>query len=115
MRARYLLVGLLAASSFLACDDSFTAPGNNVTVSGLAFNPATLTLSGTSKVVTWGFLSGPHNVTFQDGAPGSGDRAGGAFSRDFTTAAAGTYLYRCTIHSTNFTNAGEMNGSIVVP
>lgn len=115
MRAHYLLVGLLAASSLVACDESFTSPGNNVTVSGLAFNPATITLSGTSKTVTWGFLDGPHNVTFQDGSMGSGDRSTGAFSRDFTTVAAGTYRYRCTFHSTDFTAAGQMIGSVVVP
>jgi plastocyanin len=112
MRSYSLLIGLLAVS-LVACDESFTAPVGNVTVSGTTFSPATVNLTATAKSVTWGFIGGPHNVTFQDGATGSGDRTSGAFTRDFSAAAPGTYRYRCTIHSTDFLTG--MVGSVVVP
>jgi plastocyanin len=115
MRSSALLLAVLAVSA-VGCDDSFTSSGNNVNVAGVSFDPSTITLSGTDRLVVWGFLSGgPHNVTFEDGAMGSGDRTTGAFTRDFAMAAAGTYRYRCTIHSTGFGNVGEMVGSVVVP
>lgn len=115
MRLPSLLIGLLAVS-LVACDDSFTAAGNTVNVAGVSFDPSTITLSGTDRLVVWGFISGgPHNVTFEDGAMGSGDRTTGAFTRDFATAAAGTYRYRCTNHSTVFGGVNEMVGSVVVP
>jgi plastocyanin len=66
-------------------------------------------------VMVWGFRDGPHNVTFEDGAPGSGDVSSGTFQRDFTLAAAATtYRFRCTIHSAADFTTG-MVGRVIKP
>jgi plastocyanin len=52
-------------------------------------------------------------VTWEDGAPASGNLTGGTYSRDFTAAAAGTYRFRCTLHSTDFTTG--MVGRVIKP
>lgn len=77
---------------------------NSIAVGDNFFNPnATTVAVGTT--VTWSRSTGTtHNVTFGDG-PSSGDKSGGTYSRTFNTA--GTFSYRCTIHS-------GMAGTIVV-
>jgi plastocyanin len=116
-----------AAAALLACASNASPPtgpgGNNnnpggnqnnsnntlnVQVSGGSFQPPADTVA-LNSTVTWTFNEGPHNVTFQDGAA-SGDQASGTYQRTFS--GAGTYRYRCTIHSSDFT-AG-MVGTIVV-
>jgi plastocyanin len=43
-------------------------------------------------------------VTFDDGAPSSGNLTEGAvFQRNFTGVAGGTVRFRCTNHSSSFT------------
>ena len=103
------LLGLVVACGG---DDGTNVTGDVVVGPGNAFSPQTLTLS-TKRAVTWVLAGGTHNVTFEDGATGSGTLTSSAFSRDFTSAAAGTYRYRCTIHSSSFTSG--MIGSVVVP
>jgi plastocyanin len=104
----------VAVALVAACDDTSTGAVGNVSIFNFAFDPDTVNLTATELSVTWGFLSGgPHNVTFEDGAPGSGDRTSGAFTRDFSGAAPGTYRYRCTNHSTDF--ATGMVGRVVRP
>lgn len=96
-----------------ACDDS---PGPIVVdfvAQGVAFAPVENTITPASIVQVWAFLDGPHNVTWEDGAMGSGDRSSGTYSRDFTAAAAGTYRFRCTIHSSDFTTG--MVGRVIKP
>lgn len=118
--------GLTAATAVvLACSgtsySSPTAPGGNnnpggtqsnntlnVQISGGAFQPAVDTVA-VNATVTWTFNEGPHNVTFQDGVA-SGDQSSGTYQRTFSVA--GSYAYRCTIHSSNFTSG--MTGTIVV-
>ncbi len=82
---------------------------NSVTVSSNQFNPSQLTVSA-GTTVTWNFQTGPHNVTFQDNQGNSGDHTNGSHDRTFN--AAGTFRYRCTHHSSDFTSG--MSGSIVV-
>jgi plastocyanin len=79
---------------------------NAVSVDNDFFSPANIQVTpGTT--VTWSWVSGAttHNVSFTDGAGGSGDKASGSFSRTFS--AAGTFDYRCTLH-------GGMNGTVLV-
>ena len=82
---------------------------NTITIAGTSFNPATLTVSA-GTTVTWNFQTGPHNVTFEDGVDNSDNQSSGTHTRQFGTA--GTYRFRCTIHSDNFTTG--MVGSITV-
>lgn len=115
MRSTRLMLVLLAAPLVACGDDQFLAPLGTVTASGTSFAPSTVTLDATHKTVTWGFLGGTHTVTFEDGAPGSGLRTGGAFTRDFTSAAPGTYRYRCEQHSSVGNFSSGMVGSVIVP
>jgi plastocyanin len=68
-----------------------------VAVENNLFSPSAVSvpINGT---VTWQWNSGgvAHNVTFADGAPGSGDRSSGTFERLFSTP--GAFNYQCTIH-----------------
>lgn len=119
MRLSTRFFGLLfaAAAITVACDETSTAPVGNVSVLNNFFDPDTTVLTGTALSVTWGWIGGgPHNVTFEDGATGSGNRSNGAFTRDFTAAAQDTTRYRCTNHSTGFApGANEMVGVIIRP
>lgn len=85
---------------------------DSVAVTNNAFGPLTAHPDANGNVVwTWTNGSVTHNITFEDPITGSGDRSTGTFTAHF--AAAGTYRYRCTIHSTAFGNG--MHGSVVVP
>jgi plastocyanin len=78
---------------------------------GSSFSPAVDTVAA-NTTVTWTWPSGggvSHNVTFQDG-PASPTQDTGTYQRTFSTP--GTYQYRCTIHSSNFSSG--MVGTIVV-
>ena len=84
------------------------ATTNMVEIKGLAFNPATITVSkGTT--VTWTHNDGtPHTVTtttapvdFDSGIKNKGD----TFNQTFNTA--GTYEYFCSIHP-------SMKGNVIV-
>lgn len=72
---------------------------------GDAFNPASFTIAS-GGTITWVWNSGgiTHNVTFQEAAlgAGSGNMNSGSFPKTLTGIAPGTYHFRCTIHSTNF-------------
>jgi plastocyanin len=84
---------------------------NAVEVRDNVFTPGTITV-GTQIAVTWTWRgSDTHNVTFEDGQGSSGTQVSGTHGRAF--AAAGTFRYRCTIHSTSFISG--MVGSVVVP
>jgi plastocyanin len=98
---------ILAVAAALACgggDDGPSQPSdggsNTATVSVInnQFNPSTVSVP-VSGTVTWQWDAGgaAHNVNFQDGAPGSGDKTSGTFARNFT--AAGTFSYFCTLHA----------------
>jgi plastocyanin len=112
MRVKIILPLLACACIGLACADEEGVIVDFV-VSGTTFTPASITLPATTtnRLVRWGFSSGPHNVTFEDGATGSGDRSSGVFERDYSAVAVGTHRFRCTLHSTDF--ATGMVGSVI--
>ena len=113
MRYSPLLLALLMAP--LACDDEDTnaPPGGDVTTSGQQFTPPALVLPAGDSIVVWSISGGPHNITWEDAAPSSGDIVSGTYTREFVGANNTTYRYRCTIHSTDF--ATGMVGSVFVP
>ena len=82
------------------------ASGNQVTIDGFAFAPATLTV-GAGSTVTWTNRDEePHTVAASDGSfrsPGMG--TGATFTHTFATA--GTFDYVCSIHP-------MMRGTVVV-
>ncbi|HSJ15769.1 MAG TPA: Ig-like domain-containing protein [Longimicrobiales bacterium] len=80
---------------------------------GCGFLPSQVTVSA-GKTVTWTWHgTQAHNVVFEDAATppvSSATQAAGTHTRTFTTP--GTYRYRCTVHSTSFTEG--MVGRVVV-
>jgi len=76
-----------------------------VTISGMAFSPEDVDVA-VGDTVAWTFGDGhiPHNVTFEDGQA-SETQDTGSWSRLFDEA--GTYKYRCTLHS-------QMHGTVTV-
>jgi len=115
MRYKGLLLCLTLAAIGVACGDDVSGVANDFNVGvggGAAFSPVALTLA-TKRPVTFIWGGGPHNVTWEDGAPGSGNKSSGTYERDFTAAAFGTYRFRCTNHSTDFANG--MVASVSVP
>lgn len=90
---------------------SLTAPaapvsGNQVSIDGFAFVPATLTVKAGTTVTWTNRDEEPHTVASSDGSfhsPGMG--TGATFTHTFS--AAGTFDYVCSIHPT-------MHGSVVV-
>ncbi len=96
-----------------ACEDPVEQVLVDFVGEGTSFSPIERTLTATRTTMVWGFIGGPHNVTFEDGAPGSGDITGTSFQRNFAAAAAGTYRFRCTLHSTDF--ATGMVGRVIKP
>ncbi len=100
-------------------DDSSAPPGppppppsptSAVNVNDNFFSPASAGVGG-QATVTWTWQgNNQHNVTFQDGQGSSNTKTAGSHQRTFS--GAGTFRYRCTIHSTSFDNG--MVGSVVV-
>ena len=102
-----------------ACGDDYSTGGgggntsgsDSVRVNNNNFAPVEVTSDSTGQVVwTWNSGGTTHNITFEDAITGSGDKSSGTFTHTF--AAPGTYRYRCTHHSSNFTSG--MHGSVVV-
>lgn len=78
-----------------------------VTVGDNFFNPSGFQL-GTGKSLTWRWQgSNQHNVTFDNGDPGSATQNSGTFSRVFDTP--GAFSYHCSIHG-----AAVMSGTVAV-
>ncbi|MGN6334854.1 cupredoxin domain-containing protein [Mycobacterium sp.] len=90
---------------------SVTAPaapvrGNQVTIDGFAFEPASLTVTAGTTVTWTNRDEEPHTVAASDGSfhsPGMG--TGGTFTHTFS--GAGTFDYVCSIHP-------MMHGTVVV-
>jgi plastocyanin len=90
---------------------SITAPaapasGDQVSIDGFAFAPATLTVKAGTTVTWTNRDEEPHTVAARDGSfhsPGMG--TGATFTHTFSTA--GTFDYVCSIHP-------MMHGSVVV-
>ena len=73
-------------------------PGaNQVFIQGMAFNPASITVTA-GTTITWTNKDAiAHTVTSNSNAFDSGTVSSGA-TFSFTFATAGTYAYHCTIH-----------------
>lgn len=107
LRALVLVAGLVVLA---ACGSSSPAaapaPPNSalVIIKDIAFNPHTVTIK-VGQTVAWKFDDGTiaHNVSFTNFA--SNDQTSGYYTHTFNTA--GTFQYRCTIHS-------DMDGTVVV-
>jgi plastocyanin len=99
------IVLILAAILAGACSSGGSS-GNTVSISGYAFNPASLNVS-TGTTVTWtNNDSVTHTVTSDTGAFSSGDLSPGqTFS--YTFSQAGTFAYHCSIHA-------SMHGTVTV-
>jgi plastocyanin len=92
------LAGLACSGDDGPSDPSEPGNGNlTVTVTNNQFTPSALSVP-VNSTVTWQWNSGgvAHNVTFQDGSPGSASLTSGSFPRMFT--AAGSFPYMCTLH-----------------
>jgi plastocyanin len=111
MRTRLTgLVGIGAALAALACSDGGTGPSCGsggtamaVRVCDRFFAPASSPIdAGASITWTWGGQEA-HNVTFEDaGFTNSTTKTSGTHAQAF--ASVGTFRYRCTIHSSNFSS-----------
>ncbi len=114
-RSKWLVVFFLLVSATLGCsdDDEPTRPQGTdvgVGVAGFTFAPASVTVSPNAEVVwKWGSSGVPHNVTLENG-PASATQPTGEFKNTFRTA--GTFRYRCTLHSIDFSSG--MVGSVQV-
>jgi plastocyanin len=112
----YLVTILLIAGAISLCSsckkdkkdstDNSTPGANAVWMKNTAFTPQSITVP-VNTTVTWTNKDGiTHTVTSTTGLFDSGNIGnGGTFTYQFTTA--GTYPYRCTIHS-------GMSGTVVV-
>lgn len=112
MFARRSLLIIALTLPALACGESLGPNGERlVSVKDDAFDAASKTISVGDKVLwTWSG-SHQHNLTWvvTTGAGNSATQMTGTYTRDF--AAAGSYVYYCTIHGTA---TSGMRGTIVV-
>lgn len=101
----------VATTAAPTTEASITAPaapvrGDQVTIDGFAFQPASLTVTAGTTVTWTNRDEEPHTVAASDGSfhsPGMG--TGATFTHTF--AAAGTFDYVCSIHP-------MMRGTVVV-
>jgi plastocyanin len=93
-----------ATLALLACggdDDGSNGPNppaeGDIILNSSSFDPSTFNATA-GQTVTWAWAATPltHNIVFEDGAPGSGNKSSGTFERTFATA--GSYPYHCSIH-----------------
>jgi plastocyanin len=106
-----LWLALLAVS----CGGGDPAGGGNgdvtVQVADDVFTPDSVAVA-TGGTVEWQWVgANPHNVIFEDGVDNSGIQAAGTHTRTFP--AAGTFRYRCTLHSVGFLDPTGMVGKVV--
>jgi len=107
---------ILGVSGLLGCSGGYNVvspPGGpgSVSVRDDFFTPTPANITA-GTTATWSWQgSNAHTVTFEDGQGSSGaSKTSGSHNRSFPSA--GTFRYRCTVHSIDF-NAG-MIGSVVV-
>jgi plastocyanin len=111
-----LVAGIVLACSDDAtgssCGSGGTATAVNVCNNFFAPDASSLTVGAS---ITWTWRGGDtHNVTFEDpGFTNSTTKTSGTHAQQFP--AAGTFRYRCTIHSTGFgPGPNQMVGAVTV-
>ena len=105
---RAVLLPLVTAAAALTVPA--VAAERTVTNDGDTWTPAALSITA-GDTVTWSASSGFHDLAFSDGAPGRADPGSGwTATRRFD--AVGTVRFRCTVHSTSFTDG--MTGTVSV-
>lgn len=104
--AALLVVPVLGACGDDSDDDETSDTAGGVTVENTAFSPSSLSVKAGDSV-TWTFKdSFTHTVTADDKSFDSGGKTDGdTFEHTFPTA--GTFTYKCTIHTT-------MTGTVTV-
>lgn len=101
-----VIVGFTASLFALAAPTASRAASHQVQIAGMAFGPATLTVTA-GDTVTWTNDDGrAHTVTASGGAFASGN-LDPTQAYSFTFTQPGTYTYACDYHP-------EMQGTIVV-
>lgn len=80
--------------------------GAKVSISGFAFNPATITIKA-GESVTWTNADSVDHRPVADNGEFTGPTMANGQSYSFTFTKAGTYKYHCTIHP-------SMTGTVVV-
>jgi len=106
---------LLLGAVLATCSKGATAPGAahtlTVSVRDDIFVPKVDSVS-VGDTVTWVWSGAQlHDLAFQDSIGNVAAQTSGSARRVFT--APGIYLYRCTLHSTDFVT-GSMIGSVAV-
>jgi plastocyanin len=101
-----IVLGFSAGCKKSSDSSSSTPPANEVWMQNTAFNPTSITVT-VNTTVKWTNKDGmAHTVTSDSSLFDSGNVGnGGTYTHQFT--AAGTYPYRCTIHS-------GMTGKVIV-
>lgn len=103
LQIRHSMIAILLFSVFSitnSCQKTSDVPGpNEIFIKGMAFNPATITVTA-GTTITWTNKDGvPHTVTSTTGLFDSGSiNNHETYSHTFSTA--GTYPYICTFHTT---------------
>ena len=97
---------LLVLGAMLATACSSGGSGNSVSIQGLAFKPASVSVTAGTTVTWTNNDSVTHTITSDTGAFNSGNVAPGA-TYSYKFGQAGTFAYHCSIHTT-------MQGTVVV-
>jgi plastocyanin len=95
-----VVVAALVGGTALAADQA-------VTIAGLAFSPASVTVSAGDTVTWTNNDQQTHTATADDASWNSGNIAGGGGTKSVTFTTAGTFPYHCAIHP-------AMTGSVTV-
>jgi plastocyanin len=100
------LSALFAAAALLLLPLGAAAADQAVSISGLAFHPATVTVN-VGDTVTWTNNDGVSHTATADGGSFDTGTIGNGSSASETFNTAGTFAYHCSVHPT-------MQGSVVV-
>ena len=119
MKRRYLILTLLTFCLYMStrCSKSYNNnTGNNpppggtsvtVTISGMTFSPASLSVKTGTTVVWKNNDVSVHTATSDDGSTFNTGNIAVGYSGSITISKTGTYPYHCTLHS-------GMTGTIMV-
>ncbi|MCM2280261.1 MAG: cupredoxin family copper-binding protein [Bdellovibrionaceae bacterium] len=106
MRKKSLLPHFVIVSVLLVCAEFAIAATHTITIEGMKFDPATLTVKRGDTIVWVNKDFFPHTATSENKAFDSGEiKAGASWKRVVDTK--GSFTYVCTLHPT-------MKGSLTV-